>query len=171
MERGHNMPLTAGPDLPLNGRPDADAEKAREGFRADLRSAFEKLKEETIRARRRSDAIEIVALFLSIVTSGAIWTLLAHMSKLETPVEVVGACAGTLTTFVLVFQKTYGPHRRLIELKGLMDTCTELSAEVRGLTFHDAEPDFYESWKQFHADLAAAGIDVDGGVSDFAPLP
>lgn len=117
------------------------------------------------RTRRRSDRLEILALVLSIVTSGAIWTLIA--ARAGAFAEWTGAAAGTFTTFVLVFQKTFGPHRRFRELTDLLDDCVKLSTEIRSLDLNSRGEEFYQRWKHFLARLAEAAV----GPIDFPPSP
>jgi hypothetical protein len=154
----HDAQTTKVARTPVQIRRDSDpAAAARDFYRTHLREHFEFLTAEVVRARRLSDRIEIGALALSVVTSGAVWTLLAaHVGAFA---EWTGAAAGTLTTFLLIFQKTFGPQKRLDKLMNLLKACARMSSEVRMLDF-DSETGqrLYGDWKEFQTRWAEAGL-------------
>ncbi len=134
-----------------------------------VRALFHLVGGEVAKKRRRSRGLERVALSLSVLTSGAIWTMIA--GKAPDVAAWAGATAATVTMFVLLYQRTFGPQKEyeelVVVLTATQDLLVQLDAAAEGHAAPGAPVDLAEKYRKLETQLMSFGLVAETtGVSE-----
>jgi len=134
-----------------------------------VRALFHVVGGEVAKRRRRSRGLERVALSLSVLTSGAIWTMIAD--KAPDVAAWAGAAAATVTMLVLLYQRTFGPQKEYEELVVVLTATQDLLVQLDTATEGNADPgapmDLAEKYRKLETQLMSFGLVAETtGVSE-----
>lgn len=104
---------------------------------------------EVLSAGRQHRRIELTILVLSVLTSGALWILIAQ--SFEKVAAWGGAAISTLVLILMLYQRTLGPDHRLEQLRNLQKRIDELLIGLQSGPRYDAA-DYQRRVKDIVAD-------------------
>jgi hypothetical protein len=104
----------------------------------------------TSQTTRANYRIELTALILSVLTSGAIWVVVD--GAFHGVATWVGAASSTLVTGLSIYQFTLGPRPRVKQAYVLYEAVGKELAHLRGATTFD-QVQFWDKYKAFEFDL------------------
>ncbi|MXW46429.1 MAG: hypothetical protein F4Z63_10575 [Gammaproteobacteria bacterium] len=81
--------------------------------------------------RRRDRRLQTIVLGLSVLTSGALWVLVAQIDLISQWVTWLGAIVSTLATFLVLWNHTIGPAIRSGKLSSYFTSFGESLAHAR----------------------------------------